>query len=556
MKKTLLLLLVCLSGWQVLFSEVLKTVKVETAGTLSSLLTSDELTTVTDLTVTGSINATDFATMKGMSVLAVLDLSGVTLDADTVPESGFYPQTTLTKVTLPSTVTSIGQYAFRGCTALDTINFPEGLKSIGKQSFRETALKHVVFPSTLVSIQSSFYRCYSLESATFSAEPVTLNLGGSSFYQCTSLTDVDIPSTTTAIGSSCFRECKISSAILPASITTVESSTFYGCANLTSIAIPEGVTTIGASAFYGCTALVSATLPSTLTSLSGSSVFYGCSSLKNSTLPSKLAGSIGTYVFQNCSSLESVIIPQGVTTIGSGAFSSCTSLKLVHIAGASVSLSSVVFSSCTALKDFYADMLTPPSMTNQLLSSVPVASATLYVPHQSVDSYKAVTAISGQPAWSDFSQIIGRYKVKYSIKGQVNDSLYVNPDSLLTAPADPTKEGYTFSGWYADTTSATAWNFAASTVTADTTLYAVFKIVTGMDDIEKTIHLSVYPNPVSDALTISGLEGKATLLVTDLSGAVLINRDIIDQTTVSVSSLEKGMYLVRVGSSTFKIIKK
>ncbi len=116
--KSTILLLISLCFTMLLQAQVSKTIQVA-AGYLNNLLTVEELATVTTLTLTGTIDASDFNTMRDdMPALAVLDISGVSVNGNTIPPNSFSWKAKLIKVLLPLSVTSIRNGAFLGCTGL------------------------------------------------------------------------------------------------------------------------------------------------------------------------------------------------------------------------------------------------------------------------------------------------------------------------------------------------------------------------------------------------------------------------------------------------------
>ena len=139
----------------------------------------------------------------------------------------------LTSVTIPNSVTNIGDSAFEDCAGLTSVTIPNSVTSIG---------------------DNVFYGCASLTNVTI-RNSVT-SIGDYAFYGCTSLTSVTIPNSVTSIG----------------------SDAFYGCTNLTKVAIGTGVASIGTQAFYDCTSLTSLTIPSSVTNIGGSA-FLNCTNL-------------------------------------------------------------------------------------------------------------------------------------------------------------------------------------------------------------------------------------------------------------------------------------
>ena len=118
---------------------------------------------------------------------------------------------------------------------------------------------------------------------------------------------------------------------IPNGVTSIENSAFSGCSGLTGVTIPDSVTSIGGSAFYDCSRLTSVTIPDSVTSI-GDRAFYGCSSLTSVTIPDKVTG-IADATFSGCSSLASVTMPDSVTSIGRWAFQNCSSLTAINFTG-------------------------------------------------------------------------------------------------------------------------------------------------------------------------------------------------------------------------------
>ena len=180
-------------------------------------------------------------------------------------------------------MTSIGSYAFSGCSGLTSITIPNTVTSIGYQAFSYClGLTSVTIPNSVTRI----------ENAAFSG--------------CSGLTSLTIPNSVMIIGSGAFSYCSgLTSLTIPNSVGIIENAAFSGCSGLTSITIPNSVRSIGNDVFSGCSGLTSVTIPNSVTS-------------------------IGEYAFQNCSGLTSISIGNSVTSIGYFAFEGCSGVKEIY----------------------------------------------------------------------------------------------------------------------------------------------------------------------------------------------------------------------------------
>jgi len=226
--------------------------------------------------------------------------------------------TTLVGITIPSTVTSIGDSAFSFCVGLTSINIPAAVTTIGKNAFlhcRRLTSITFISPSSLTSIGAETFTNTSIMSITIPSGVTRIE--DNAFNDARSLSSVifETPSSVTSIGNAAFSGCwNLKSITIPSSVTTIGNRAFYQCRNLASVtfASPSSLTRIGNEAFYNC-GEGTVTIPSTVTSI-GESAFRGAG-FTNITFasPSSLT-TIGAHAFRN-SSITSFTIPQGVTRI-------------------------------------------------------------------------------------------------------------------------------------------------------------------------------------------------------------------------------------------------
>jgi ABC-type spermidine/putrescine transport system permease subunit II len=205
--------------------------------------------------------------------------------------------TILTSITIPTSVMSIGNYAFADCTELTSVTFKDGsqLTTIGNYAFRQcTGLANITIPESVTTIgEGAFVYCTSLGTITFAATSELLSIGSEAFSNC-GLTNITIPESVTEIGAGAFFECNsLGSITIPEGVTFIGANTFGRCTSLAGVTIPESVESIGNWAFNGCTSLISVTFKGIITSDNFSSFNSFPGDLRDKYLEN--GGGIGTW---------------------------------------------------------------------------------------------------------------------------------------------------------------------------------------------------------------------------------------------------------------------
>lgn len=212
----------------------------------------------------------------------------------------------VTDLVIPYGVTTISDSAFNSFEKLRSVTIPETVTSIGNNyTFAKcSSLEKVVLPSSITSIpNSAFTGCTSL--AEINIPDSVTTIGFDAFEKC-GFTSITIPDSVTSIGVGAFRESNINSIDIPHNVEKIESYAFAYCGNLKNITIGDGVKSIGEYAFEYCRSLTDITFGKSIENIGGNS-------------------------FYECTALESVIVPDNVTDIYGYAFANCDKLKTVHV---------------------------------------------------------------------------------------------------------------------------------------------------------------------------------------------------------------------------------
>ena len=336
-----------------------------TAGQLHEAVTDVSATT---LKVSGTLDARDFRFLaETMPQLSSLDLSDAAIEAYSDPEAALLSSVTeyatnvlpqaafagsaLSEVTLPPTLTGIGQAAFAGCEQLISIVMPATVTTVGAYAFSHTGLTTIELPATVTFGEGAYARCPQLVSATIHSTHISKDL----FKGDDALTTVTIGDEVTTIGEGAFTGCTALTGLGTAGnciVETIGREAFAqsGITHMDFSTMPL-LTSIGAWAFAN-TPLETATVPATVTQL-GEGAFYYADQLTQATLPAlsdipefAFAGNthatqpevlaegserIGAYAFYGDSAYTSFLLPSTITFIGNRAMAGMTGLQTFDV---------------------------------------------------------------------------------------------------------------------------------------------------------------------------------------------------------------------------------
>ena len=309
-------------------------------------------------------------------------------------------------LTLPESLTSIGNWTFRGMSTLGSIVIPNAVTTIGTYAFADDSelesaklstscawlkeglfskcgkLQAITIPTVVTKMDTQmFTNCKALKTVTFEDGtdliemaygssnkeyglfrdcPVeTLYLGRwlsyntdvsthSPFYSIAELKNLTLGKDLKVVDKYMFSYCTgLEDLYIPDNITSVNMWGFRGCTSLKSVRFSEALSQISDYGFSGCTSLDNVALPASMTSIADNS-FSGCTSLRKLDLGTSLR-IIGPSAFQNCTALKGIEMPETLEGLGVESFAGCTSLPYVEVKGEISSGGKQSFQGCTGL---------------------------------------------------------------------------------------------------------------------------------------------------------------------------------------------------------------
>lgn len=482
--------------------------------------------------------------------------------------------------TIPVSVTEIGEKAFYDCNVVNSIILPASLTIIKNAAFYQCfSIQSISLPYWVTSIgDSAFYGCGQLR--VIKIPPLVTTIGRYTFKNCYASQSITIPNTVTQIMEGAFMTCNLNTVSIPSSVTYIGSGAFAGNISISKFIVNENNTnycSVDGILFNKDTTMLMAfpsetggryTFPSTVTSMDAYA--FNLSKLTSVTLSS--VNKIPAFAFKECYQLTSITIPSSVDSIEISAFENCHNLNTVVIASSVSYIGDYVFNGCNKLKSIRAYSSTPTSFNyyGSTFTGVNKADCHLFVPTGSKSAYASANL------WKNFINI-----------EEFDFALSLSDTSLFVDIA-------TGNATHFNIVSNTEWNISTDqpwlsfgktsgsengmiTLTAETNPNSTARTATitvaGTGITSQTIRVTqavntmtgttvmgketirLYPNPVSDFLFIDGAAHIEARIYT-IQGTLLLTKTLEnDHETIDFSTMQSGLYLVKVGDKTSKVMK-
>lgn len=540
---------------------------------------------------------------------ATLDLSDAKA-LTSIGNNAFYGCKKLTgSLEIPDSVTEIGAEAFLDCNNLSgNFELPEGLQSVGNDAFYNcyNLTGGLKLPDRVTSIGTgAFYNCANLDGYLVLSSSLTkipkiafnncVNLKvedklvipssvtvieDAAFARCSSLTgDLEIPDTVTSIGNNAFYGCSSLNGYLtlPSQLTVIPSCAFWNCSQLKvqgGLKIPENVKSIGWGAFRGCAQLKgSLTLPKDIESI-GRQAFYDCTGLTGTFKIPDTVTEIEQETFYHCG--LDFIFPSNVTSIGLRAFDACVNFKGDEEGNFMIPETVQTVREDAFKRAGIKRLFLPQNLQN--IRQIDEQNRAIYYNGTRAELEEAI----GTNNFTNLDRAnlkIGSQDIRYlcDVTFNPNGGTFKDGTSAPVTikeiwrtekvatkgdvPANPTRKGYVFDGWYYTDNVAramTAFDPATEGVPDTITLYAAWRqtdtfatvAISGLSDGDTLVKGKEYPFTVK--ITPDGDAGNGKLTLTLANGGTLYQQKD-DGTWEEMTSSELDIALVSK-SYQFKLV--
>lgn len=542
-------------------------------------------TTQHTVSVTNLMSVTGQSYRGNVNIPATVVHNGITYDVVALDESAFYA-CTLSGVTIPPSVTAIGASCFLYANGPASLTLPASISEIGSNAFLAFGMNNIFVDTTNPYYCSVGGILYTKDTTTIIKAPAgktgtltlpttTKNINNYAFGYCNTLTGINLPNGLRNIGSFAFFCCShMSSLVIPSSVTYIGASPFAACYMLTNLSIaeenshyvldgtllysinrdtlvschrsgdsvfpastlrvlggfsnnnnikyvyvPDSVNTLSSYSFSAST-LRSITMPRRM-SLIDNEAFSACDSLTHVDMPTML-DSMSYFAFENCHKLSSIVIPNGLRVIPYGAFITCNLLANITWGNAVEIIDSVAFAGF-AVKNISlpATVREVKCMAFGSYGDSQLKTVTFNGPVELLESdvfysnsLQRLTLVNDNPPATTED---GCLNLTYI------DSIIIPCGSTATYAAD------------------SYWSQFAN---------KYYENCNGIDAADN-IHLSLFPNPANNVVTLQSetAEETAKVEIYDLCGRLLDARQLSLPGEIDIANIPCGTYIVKVATS-------